>query len=224
MAELRTPGALAVGAPLPMSAPSVACVVCTIPPRRERLLEALHSVVMQTHPVDQIVVVRDQRGVGTAAMRSRAFAAVDCEWAFALDDDDVLEPTYVQRVVAVAGSDVDVIYTGYHVNGGSDPFDIFGQPFDADRLRASTCIPGACVLVRREFLDWGIPVRGDWDYARFDDRWPGIVCEDWAWLLRLLNAGARFRHVPEKLWRWRHWGVGSPGVPGNTGGRPEGWR
>jgi hypothetical protein len=87
-----------------------------------------------------------------------------------------------------------------------------GVPFgpeQAAHLRVMPWIP-ATIIVKREWLEkvGGYPAPGepDWESHR--------GCEDWALLVRLLDAGATFAHHPERTWICYH--------RKGTAGRP--WR
>jgi hypothetical protein len=66
------------------------------------------------------------------------------------------------------------------------------QTFDAERLRHHNYIP-TTYLVRTEVAR---------SVGGFPPRSPGRP-SDWQFLLKLLEAGCRFRHVPERTWVWR---------------------
>jgi GT2 family glycosyltransferase len=179
---------------------TVAAVIPSIPPRAAKLVEALASVAKQTRPVDQISVAIDHEHLGAPATRNRAMAAVDCEWTAFLDDDDAWRPLHIERLLSTAENcHADLVYPWFDVEGGSDPLGREGVPFDAEAVRLANYIP-VTVLVRTEAV-------------RAVGGFPSLPCEDWELWLRLLDAGAKFVHLPERTWIWNHWGGNLSGLP-----------
>lgn len=192
---------------------TVAVVTPTIPTRSTLLVEALASVAAQTRPPDAISVAIDLHHEGAAATRNRALAAVDTDWVAFLDDDDLLEPVHLERVLDHAEeTGADLVYPWFTVDGGTDPLGMEGQPFDPDALRRANYIP-VTYLVRTKLIKavGGFPGPGWQDDLGIQLQPDVATCEDWAALLRMVDAGAVVVHLPERTWVWRHWG-------GNTGG------
>lgn len=189
------------------------------------LVEALTSVAMQTRPFDQIIVSMDHAHLGAPANIARAFAAVDCDYTVQLGDDDWLDLRYLERCIAAAEeTGCDVIYPGYTVVGGEDPFAwMQHRPYDAEtRLDG---IPGGGSFVRVQAIKdaGGMPLPGDADFPAADLRWPGSTHEDHALWQRLHANGATFYHLDEPLYFWRHWTDPETGQIGNTSGRGDRW-
>jgi glycosyltransferase involved in cell wall biosynthesis len=177
----------------------ITVAIPTIPGRRELLHRAIDSVRAQTHPT-KIQVALDTNGEGAAATRNRALAQVDTEWVAFLDDDDELKPHHLKlcaRHAVLTGA--DLVYPGFD---GEDDTGMFGVPFDALLLRRRNYIP-VTVLVRTDLVRSGFTPHPD-EY--------GNPCEDWGLWLKLLDAGARFSHLPQRTWIRN---------PGGTRGRPE---
>lgn len=188
---------------LMLSAADVTAVVCTIPPRAEQLGEALASVAAQTVQPAAIVIEFDWRRTGAAAAKNRALARVTTEYAATLDDDDVWYPHHLETLVeAAAETGADVVYP-WPVMVGAAPLrpDRFGAPFDAVELRRGNYIP-TTALIRTELAR---------DVGGFQCP-PGTPFDDWGLWLAMLDAGARFHHVPQQTWECRFHG-------GNTQGR-----
>lgn len=213
---------------------TVAVCVPSIPTRESLLRRAVASVERQVvHPGVRVVVhvAVDEDGAGAAATRNRAWRDVDddVDWVAFLDDDDELGPDHVQLCLNRAlETGADLVYpwfsilnaSGQDVTASSDPLRApvggryvspYGVPFDDDLRRELTTrnnfIP-VTVLVRRRLLAavGGFPIPQT-------PEWPETCCEDWALWRRLLDAGARFEHLPRRTWFW-HW------HGGNTSGRP----
>jgi hypothetical protein len=184
------------------------------------LAKLLDSAARQTRPYDQIVVRMDYQHVGAPSNLARAFADVDTDWVTCMGDDDWLYPEHVEKCLAWAlEHDADYVYPGYDVIGGTNPFEYwFGKPYDPEMLLRGSCIPGGGSLMRvakiREV--GGIPVPGADDFHAWDDEWPDATHEDHALNLRMLHGGAKFTHLPERLWAWYHHGE-------NTSGRGDRW-
>lgn len=180
----------------------------TIPPRMSELARAVRSVAGQTHhPADHLIVC-DHLAEGQVAIRNRMLRAVTTEWIAFLDDDDEFLPHHLDRLLEHAqGTGSDLVYPWFRVHGGTDPLGAFGKPFDPVGIRSANYIP-VTHLCRTELAQ-------DAMFPRCPDEWPDEGCADWGFLLRLLDAGATFSHLPEVTWVWHHW-------RGNTAGKP--WR
>lgn len=196
--------------------PDITVCVATIPPRAKLLRKALASIAVQTLQPAVIVVEYDHERTGAAATKNRALAKVDTTFAAFLDDDDVMYPEHLEKLRAAAEQhQADVVYSMPfipQVFGGVDPSGMRGAPFDPEELRRRSYIQTTS-LVRTKLIQstggFQCPTGSDYD--------------DWGCWLALLDAGARFHHVPEQTFQWEHWGAGTPDRPGNTSGRPDRW-
>jgi glycosyltransferase involved in cell wall biosynthesis len=188
------------------------------------LAQAMTSVTAQTRPPDEIHVVTDQLGQGASWTRNQTWRAATSDWVAFLDDDDVWFPQHLERLLD-ASADADVVYPWFELSVGnqSDPLACrvdgelrtpLGVEFGDEQARyireENNFIP-ITLMVRRALLEevGGFP-------ALNSPEWPENCCEDWATWRKLLDAGARFKHVPERTWRWNWHGA-------NTMGRPT-WR
>lgn len=198
----------------------VTVVIPHIPTRRDMLLRALDSVTAQTVAPAAVSVAVDNHRCGSADTRNRALSAASTGWVAFLDDDDELGPQHIELLAGHAeASGADVVYSGCTVldaHGRPVPpqeeWGRFGLPFDPDLLRRYSWLP-VTSLVRTELA------RQVGGFTRP----PGSPYDDWGFYLRLLEAGARFVHLPVRTWTWHHWGHGTAGVPGNTSGDPTRW-
>lgn len=168
----------------------ISVLTASLPSRAPMLAECMASVAAQTHrPVEHLVGV-DHAGVGPSAIRTRLAAAAIGEWVAIVDDDDLLYPQHLERLLA-ASTDAAVVYSFCDVEGRDwNP----NRAFDADALRAGNYIP-ITTLIRADLarsLGWRERVANGW--------------EDWDFWLRALDAGARFVCVPEVTWRYRFHG------------------
>jgi glycosyltransferase involved in cell wall biosynthesis len=195
--------------------------IATIPPRAKLLRRALASVVTQTLQPAAIVVEYDHEHTGAAATKNRAAAKATTPWLAFLDDDDQFLPHHLETLHGVASMSAphaDVVYSIPDVPQSPnrrDPHGRYGVPFDAAELRRRSYIQTTS-LVRRELFE---KVGG----FQLPAAHPHSIYDDWGLWLAMLDAGARFLHVPEVTFVWNHHGYGTPGVQGNTSGQPDRW-
>lgn len=198
-----------------MSRLSIAVVIPTIPGRGRQLAAALASVRAQRRQPDQVVVELDADRTGAAATRNRALARVETDLVAWLDDDDLLLRQHVGALARVleCDPDVDLVYPRPRMMGGADP--------------TAVCVRGAWSkpwgLRWGPSLEWHLRNRGSFipithmcrtEMVRRaggfpegrtlpDGRYSG---EDEQYLIALLDAEARFRHLDVVTWQWRVWG------------------
>jgi glycosyltransferase involved in cell wall biosynthesis len=189
--------------------PEITVVIPTHAGRERMLRRALWSVLSQTMVAAAIVVEHDLHREGSAITRNRGLFKVTTEWVAFLDSDDQFLPQHLEILMqAAVETGADVIYPWPQMVGGTDPSpDRFGQPFDGDLMRRRSYIPVTSLVRTKLAQDCGgfhIP-----DVSPHDDH---------GFYLSMLDAGARFVHVPVKSWIWNIHGHGMPGVPGNTSG------
>lgn len=180
---------------------TIGVAIPSVPPRAELLAKALASVTAQRRLPDAISVAVDHDHEGPAATRNRALWALETDWTAFLDDDDVLLPNHLEALVETAErTGADLVYPWFDVIGGRDVLARGGRPFDPDELRKNNYIP-VTVLVRTKLAKdvGGFP-------PPCSEEWDAPDCEDWGFLLRLLDAGASFHHLPVITWKWRHHG------------------
>lgn len=170
----------------------VTVITASLPERATLREEAIQSVATQTVPVADHLVGIDHQKIGGWRMRNLLASAVTTEWTLLLDDDDLLLPGYVERVLGEKG---DVIYTYADVLG--DPaFNLYNRAFDPRALEASSIVSHVALVRTELILDLGgfDPVKG----------------YDWLFWKKALAAGATFTCIPEQLWiyrlnaDWRH--------------------
>lgn len=172
------------------------------------LAAALASVLDQSYPVNDIVVVDDgseddsyavalevgpqirvvrQPHAGVGVARSRAVNLVRGEFVVLLDADDLLTARSVESRMEVVSTrdDVDIVYG--HIRCFAECVD--GLPVPLDEPRPAH-VPGA-MLVRRSAFERVGPFAADLH-----------VAEGLDWLLRAHEIGLREETVPE-LVQWR---------------------
>lgn len=194
-----------------MTALSVAVVVPTIPGREPLLARAVASVERQFRRPDQLVVELDSARTGAAATRNRALAKVSADVVAFLDDDDELRRNHVSALMHVLERepDVDLVYPRPVMVGGQDPTAVtvggrwckpWGVEFRAEQeahLRTKGSFIPMTFAVRMDKVRAasGFPEGGTLP----DGRYQG---EDERFLVALLDAGARFRHLDAPTWNW----------------------
>lgn len=197
-----------------MSRLSVAVVIATIPERRRQLAEAVASVTAQHRLPDELIIEADPERTGAAATRNRALAKVTADLVAWLDDDDLLLRNHVGALARVLERepDVDLVYPRPRMLGGQDPTSVtvggvwtkpWGVPFGREQeqhLRHRGSFIPITHMVRTE----AVRRAGGFPEGRTlpDGRYSG---EDEQYLIALLDAGARFRHLDVETWQWRVW-------------------
>ena len=198
----------------------ITVVIPTIPGREDLFLRALISVHNQTLAPEDIIVINDTKRHGAAWSRNEGVKSVTTKWIAFLDDDDEMLPRHLETLLRAARkTDADLIYPYMEVVGGRDPLAVslngnwvlpFGVTFGPEQehhlRRAGNFIP-ITYLVRTSLVKNvnGFPEAWTSDNPRE---------EDYGLLLKLLDAGAKFIHVPKRTWRYH---IHSS----NTGGRGQ---
>lgn len=159
-------------------------------PHSLQLLDALKSQGLN--------IIRKPNG-GPASARNVGLNAVSGEWVLALDSDDLIHPTYLERTLAVVEKDPDlaVVCTPIilHTEDLSTPIGVW-VPLGLDRDLLPYVNVGAtaqCLLNREKVLSVGgynedLAVKG---------------VEDWDLWCRLAGAGYRGSVIPEFLLTYR---------------------
>ncbi|NIV30518.1 MAG: glycosyltransferase [Anaerolineae bacterium] len=201
---------------------SLARVSVIIPTyNRSKLLRvALESVLAQTYPNVEIIVVDDgstddtatlmeeyaerviylrQANQDVAAARNTGIRAASGEYLTFLDDDDMILPTKVERQMQVLTSQsrVGLVHCRfYHIDEGGNRFSRIGPLPAGAVLKELLCrnfIWVGAPLIRRQCLE---------RVGLFDEDIPAI-CADWDMWLRIAQAGYPFACVQEPLGAYR---------------------
>lgn len=208
-------------------APGITVAIPTIPPRASMLAKAVRSVMTQSLAPAALSIAVDTEHEGSAITRNRALAGVQTEWVAFLDDDDLMLPNHLHTLASAAhavptsATIADIVYALPRVldeNNNLVPrqWDWGGGPvFDPELLRRKAHIQTTC-LVRTELA------REVGGFAFVRDQ-TGALNDDHGFFLALLDIGAKFHHVHEETFIWRHHGYGRPGMPGNTSGQGSRW-
>lgn len=189
--------------------PGVTVIIPTIPPRQDLLRRAVNSVLAQTRPATALAISVDNDHLGAPANRTRALMMARTEWVCFLDDDDELKPEYIEHLQDFAEREqADLVYGWFDVINGVDPFPShFGLPWNPDN---PLCV-SICVMVKTELAQ---RVGG---FDGMDTHPHGAYGgEDYWFICKVNNTGAKIAHLPERLFNYHHHG-------GNTSGRPDRW-
>lgn len=198
--------------------PLVSVIISTYN-RCHLLQQSLGSVLCQTYPKLEIIVVDDgssddtvamlaqyagrvkivqQANRGAAAARNRGMSVSQGEYLTFLDDDDLLKPTKIARQVQALRHQPqkELIHTGYYYGDG------MGQALQKvwllpsgdirQQLVAGNFIWSGAPLVRRSCLE---------QTGGFDERLTN--CEDWDLWVRLALTGCQFGVVQTPLGTYR---------------------
>lgn len=148
---------------------------------------------------DERILLVTQVNTGTAGARNAGFAAANGGWLCILDADDLLLPTFLERMAAFSAA-----HEGYDIyssngslllrTGGEAPL---WQGRGWDRVREVTVVD--------EIAESSIPVVSLMRRAVVDltGGFRDLYSEDYDFWLRALILGARHLHNPEVLWRYR---------------------
>jgi glycosyltransferase involved in cell wall biosynthesis len=187
---------------------------------QEYVAETVRSILSQTHPADEVIVVDDgstdetlqelarfggeirvirQLNRSAAGAHNTGFGAARGDYVARCDADDLWEPTKLERQVQTLERhpQVDIAFSGAQSFGLSDgPFGphpgegLLDRAF-GQRLYRENFVCSSSTLIRR-----GLQRR----LGPFVERLP---CEDYEYWLRAAKAGAVFFYDPTVLVRYR---------------------
>ncbi len=190
----------------------VTVVIPSIPPRALLLQRALESVYRQTVVPAMINVRADQTRLGAPQNRDLTVGNADTEWLAFLDDDDEFESEHLQLLLAKAHkTDADLVYPWFTVKGGTDPFPHHeGKPWDNDDPHQ---VPITFLVKTSAYREVGGFSTG-WDGSSVgtDDE-GNRAGEDYAFMLRLSEAGKKIVHLNKRTWIWHHHEANTSGLP-----------
>lgn len=130
---------------------------------------------------------------GHARALNLAYSLTRAPWILKLDADDMIEPTYLERILAAAAEDArrNVIFSWCHLFGDRDGYWQY-PPFDPATLADRHQIPGPAAVTRSLWLSLG---------GFRDD----MACgEDWDFYVRgHVAVGLVPYQIPEALWNYR---------------------
>jgi glycosyltransferase involved in cell wall biosynthesis len=130
---------------------------------------------------------------GLSAARNYGAARTEAEYLCALDADDRLAPTYLERSLAVLDADPSLAFASHWVRTfGEEERDWTPERCDLAAVLDMNTLNGAA-LIRRA----AVVAAGGWDESFRDG------CEDWDFWLTLLERGHRGTIIPEVLFHYR---------------------
>lgn len=143
-----------------------------------------------------IRIIRHETNRGPAAARNTGIRASSSEIFVCVDADDMIEPTFLERLVEVMREDdtIDCVFGDVRLFGSDDRIVTYKIPTFADILR-SQAIPGAGTMMRKRFWEH----LGGYDEAEPLRRGR----EDWEYYIRAFSNGCKAAHVAEPLYRYR---------------------
>ncbi len=175
--------------------------------------EAIESVLAQTRPVDEIIVINDgstddslakikqykdsvriisQTNHGNVATKNIGLGEATSDWILFLDADDKITADYVEKFYAAARSkNADVVYSAMNFIGSEEGV-FWSRSFSRRSLRKGNYINNSS-LVRRELIQ---SVGGYSTEMVFG-------FEDWELYLALAEKNARFYYLSEPLLFYR---------------------
>lgn len=165
--------------------------------REETLAEAILSVQAQTLPAEAHLVMLDADREGPAVARNALLAVTETPLVAFLDDDDLLDPDHLERLVRrIERDDADVAWSWCRTTG----VDAVRVPRPRTHREFETLMRGGrnvvpVTVVAR--LD-AIQAAGCFDPV---DRW-----EDYSLWMRMLRLGATFSCEPRETWTYRFLG------------------
>lgn len=161
--------------------------VCTatIAGREEMLAECVASVKAQTLPVAEHLILLDTERKGGWWTKQQLLDQVKTEWCILLDDDDLIDPNYCERLMEKRNG-ADVVYGWCRSDVG---FETYNQAFWGPKLEQSSIVP-QCAIFRTEAARavGGVPQKPTYDYLM----WKAMY-----------QNGAKFESVTEVLWTYR---------------------
>ena len=169
------------------------------------------AAVRSAYPSVQLIELTDNRGyAGNNNVGIRAALEQGAEWVFVLNEDTILAPDAIERLMEVARQDARIgilgplvyhhdeprviqsaggrltpTWDGYHLAQNEDDRGQFSVPHAVD------WVSGCAILVRRQVIA---------DLGAFDERF-FIYWEETEWCVRAGQAGWTIVHVPAaKIW------------------------
>ena len=189
------------------------------------LRETLESVLAQSSPAVEIIVVNDgstdhtlsvatefgerirvldRENAGVSASRNAGISAASTEWVALMDHDDLWEKEHLANLAdAIARRpDADVCYSGGRELIPDPVTGVFHSAAEVMPFPTEAELP-RMLMERCAFIPSATAVRRSAVLAAggFDSRYVNL--QDWELWLRLFHRGARFIHTPEPTLLYR---------------------
>jgi glycosyltransferase involved in cell wall biosynthesis len=208
------------------SKPSIAAVIGAYQAERY-IAETLESIIGQTHPPDEVIVVDDgstdgtarelerfsdrirvvrQANAGCAAAFNTAFRQARCDYVAECGADDIWEPNKLERQfrALTAHPEIDIVFSAARVFGNTDG--CWGMPTGEDpSVGIMDAQRFARTMYRSNPVCPSTTLTRRSLYARlgpFAER-EQMATEDYDYWMRALRAGAVFYYDAEMLVRYR---------------------
>jgi GT2 family glycosyltransferase len=124
----------------------------SIASREQLRAQCEESVRRQTYPHVRHIIGMDTEGIGPGFLRNRLVREHStAEWLVFLDDDDLLDPQYIEWLMPESNVGANIIYAPCRYPPGAPWRPPIGR-FDEARLRSANYIP-VTVLMRRDLFD-----------------------------------------------------------------------
>jgi glycosyltransferase involved in cell wall biosynthesis len=186
----------------------------------------LASVALQSCPVQEVIVVDDGDtgelrkalatvaglpklpevriishpiALGTSAARNKGFSECTSEWVLALDADDAIHPSFIEKALAVGRGDPVVVYPDFERFGDEQEIARMRSDFDFEELcRSNYMISGS--LTPREAWKRVRAINGE---GYLTALWQLGGYEDHLFFIECALAGYPGRPLPEPLYYYR---------------------
>lgn len=163
----------------------------------------------QEHEAAAIAIATDLNHDGAWATRQRALNMSATTWTAFLDDDDLMYPMHLRRLMEIATAlDADYVYSYWDLSLMGDFLGHFGRPFDPSNPTHTTMT----ILVKTDLAH----------AVGFSPPDPADIAggEDWRFCLGCVALGATIVHLPEQTWVYS---FHPDGADRNTSGQPHLW-
>ena len=145
--------------------------------RNQMLGESQFSVMKQTRQPDQVIITSDD--ISLADKVNKAVRESNCDCFVMLSDDDLLEPTFLEKTVGLMEqSGVDIVHTKYTRFGSESVVTGNSNHISVTSLFSKNIWSKTEGYVNCPYLDWDF----------------NISC---------IEAGAKVKFIDEPLWKYR---------------------
>ena len=196
--------------------PLVSVIVTVGPGHEAYLIDALDSVLAQSYPDWECIVVNDtghgmsknilgapwakvvstKGNFGAAAARNEGYKYTRGRFIVYLDADDYWMPWFLEVMMAHAEKNEGIIFSDFVMDDGKEK-KIYRQPdFTSAHVALKMSYSGSSVLIPRAAMEAVMKNQNGWDVNI-----PGL--EDWDFQIAMHAAGFCAYHVPEPLFVYR---------------------